>query len=84
MTRPDPWQRLRQFTMARIAQGRAGASLPTAELLRFELDHARARDAVQRPFDPDALAAQLRGLFFAMSLRRASSKDRCIDTSLSH
>jgi ethanolamine ammonia-lyase small subunit len=47
---------LKAFTPARVGLARAGSSLATAELLRFQLDHARARDAVYFELDPAAIA----------------------------
>ncbi|HUL12262.1 MAG TPA: ethanolamine ammonia-lyase subunit EutC [Methylococcaceae bacterium] len=58
----DPWQTLRQFTQARIAQGRAGYGIRTSSMLDFQLAHALARDAVHLPWDVEAFAQGVKAL----------------------
>jgi ethanolamine ammonia-lyase small subunit len=72
----DPWTALRRHTPARISLGRAGTSLPTAEVLRFAAAHASARDAVHLPLDVEALRAALRdqGLEAASVSSRAATR----------
>lgn len=55
----DPWAELQSHTVARIALGRSGASLPTREVLAFGVAHAQARDAVHAALDVAQLASDL-------------------------
>jgi ethanolamine ammonia-lyase small subunit len=70
----DPWKLLRNYTDARIALGRVGASLPTAAVLAFSLAHARARDAVLSELDADAVERSLGVL--GLGIVRATSRCR--------
>jgi len=56
-TSANPWLRLRTHTQARIGLQRSGSSVATAEMLAFQLAHARARDAVHVGLDTDQLMA---------------------------
>ena len=73
---PDPWTRLRSLTPARLALGRSGISLPTAEVLRFGLAHAQARDAVHEALDTEALAHELQQAGFQSILVSSQATDR--------
>jgi len=56
---PDPWEKLRALTPARIGLERCGDAISTRALLQFQLDHAHARDAVNGTVDFQALAASI-------------------------
>ena len=55
----DFWEPLKALTHARIALGRAGNALPTAEWLKFKMAHSQARDSVWCELDTPLLKDQL-------------------------
>ncbi|CAO4164919.1 ethanolamine ammonia-lyase subunit EutC [Methylorubrum populi] len=72
----DLWQRLARLTPARIGLGRAGAGLPTREVLKFGLAHAQARDAVHTPMDAAEIAAAIAALGYATVTVTSGAEDR--------
>lgn len=76
MSTHDAWRLLRQFTDARIALGRSGASLPTREVLKFGLAHAQARDAIHQPFDSERLRGELEALGLETLTVHSAAADR--------
>jgi ethanolamine ammonia-lyase small subunit len=72
----DIWSDLRRLTAARIGLRRAGAALATSDMLDFQLDHARARDAVHTALDEAALAADLAGLGLPVIAVASAAADR--------
>lgn len=76
LVQADPWGQLKAYTRARIALGRAGSSIPTAEVLNFGYAHAAARDAVHIPLDTSALEQQLREAGFDTLQVQSAAADR--------
>ncbi len=72
----SPWADWRSATPARLALGRAGAGMPTDEILRFGWAHAMARDAIHAALDVDALEAALRRAGWEVLRARSRAPDR--------
>lgn len=72
----SPWGEWRSATPARLALGRAGAGMPTDEVLRFGWAHAMARDAIHAALDVPALEASLRADGWEVAHVRSRAPDR--------
>ena len=67
---------LQELTAARLGLMRAGSSVATREVLKFDLDHARARDAVHLPFDTAAFEEELKKRELEFLSVQSAAKDR--------
>ncbi len=72
------WEELKFFTDARISLGRAGSSLPTKEILEFQLAHAKARDAVYSKLNINILEQQISNLNQKTILLHSEAPNRIV------
>ncbi|SDE10509.1 Ethanolamine ammonia-lyase light chain [Variovorax sp. CF079] len=72
----SPWGEWRNATPARLALGRAGAGMPTDEVLRFGWAHAMARDAIHAALDAGALEQALKAAGWTVAHARSRAEDR--------
>lgn len=76
MYTPEKNNSLPTYTPARVGLGRTGHSLPTRRLLEFNLDHARARDAVYSIFDLEKIESKLNELYLPSVRLHSQVSDR--------
>ena len=72
----DEWEKLKQFTDARIAIGRAGSSIPTRPMLEFQLAHAQAQDAVYQALDVTTLAEKIQSIGLETITIKSQAEDK--------
>ncbi len=70
------WDEWRSLTPARLALGRAGAGMPTDEVLRFGWAHAMARDAIHAALDVPKLEEALRAQGWTVAHVHSRAPDR--------
>jgi ethanolamine ammonia-lyase small subunit len=73
---PMAWTGWRSSTVARIALGRAGVSIPTDEALRFGVAHAQARDAIHTALDVAQLTHALESAGHSVVQAHSRATDR--------
>jgi len=72
----SPWIEWHSVTPARLALGRAGAGMPTDEVLKFGWAHAMARDAIHAALDVGALDVALKAQGWTTATIRSRAPDR--------
>jgi len=67
-----------ELTPARIGLVRAGSSISTREVLKFDRDHARARDAVHLPFNTSKIEEALQARELPVVQVHSAAADRSV------
>jgi ethanolamine ammonia-lyase small subunit len=70
------WEKLKNFTYARVGLGRYGSSLPLSEELDFRLSHARAKDSVHSDLNFESLKEELKIYNQKVIILESEAKDR--------
>jgi len=73
---PDQWQKLKQFTKARVALGNVGTGLPLTEVLALKHAHALAKDAIVTQLDLDGLQKKSEELQIPCQVFKSKVQDR--------
>ena len=73
---PNQWQKLKQFTKARVALGNVGTGLPLKEVLALKHAHALAKDAIVTQLDFEGLKKKSEELQVACQVFKSKVNDR--------
>ncbi|MFC6859720.1 ethanolamine ammonia-lyase subunit EutC [Zunongwangia atlantica] len=72
----DPYTQLRELSKARIALGNTGGSQSIKDVLQFQLDHAKARDAIYTEFNIEKIKSDLSNFGLDIFKFKSKAKDR--------
>ena len=72
----DPYTQLRKLSKARIALGNTGGSQSLKHVLQFQLDHAKARDAIYKEFEIGKIESELKNFDLKIFHFKSKAKDR--------
>ncbi|WP_419213970.1 ethanolamine ammonia-lyase subunit EutC [Maribacter sp. X9] len=73
---PDQWQKLKQFTKARVSLGNVGTGLPLSEVLALKHAHALAKDAIVTELDVEDLKRTCAKLNVPCQVFKSKAQDR--------
>ena len=72
----DSYTQLRELSKARIALGNTGGSQSLKDVLQFQLDHAKARDAIYTKYNIEEIKAELSNFGLKIFKFKSKAKNR--------